>query len=441
MCHDSLPTVASLRAWAQRLLPRVASGREYGQVFVERTASVRATSGGISPAGVSWSQDCGIGVLGVDSGRHRYRGAPLADGPWLDLAGQGLPSLSGDFWRTDSEDLRDRVEQVLSVAASSLPDGGEASRCIIDITLRGHYAHDSQGADGGQLRLGTRLRVEALSHGSGGLARIFERCHLAGLPDPDTLPETVAALHEAARVRASRSADARPAGRQASRVVLRGRVAGALLHEAVGHLAESDNALRGAVAGARLGCRLQIADDPTLLHGYGSVQVDDEGSPALATILVKDGERTIDHLSSKLANSRPGRPTSHGRRQNFRHPAIPRSCNLVVAPSADSSELVEDVEDVEDVDSDTLVLDGFGSAYVEPDTGDVTLLATDGTWRGEPVRDITIRDGVADVLAKCAATSTRVEAPDNLSCIKQGQTIGFGVVSPALLFEGLTWES
>jgi TldD protein len=121
-------------------------------------------------------------------------------------------------------------------------------------------------------------------------------------------------------------------------VVLDPRLAGALVHQTVGHLSEADALARrpdldalmkqGKQIGSGL---LTIGDDGSAASLAGSQTFDDEGSPTRNTLLVQHGV-LVGRLHTRETAGRAGtRPTGNARAASFRHVPEARLTNIYVA--------------------------------------------------------------------------------------------------------------
>lgn len=130
------------------------------------------------------------------------------------------------------------------------------------------------------------------------------------------------------------------------------QTSGTIAHEAFGHGVETDMFLKqraraAEYIGRRVGSPLvNIVDDPTFPGAYGTYFVDDEGQPASATQIIRDGilERGLTDLYSA---SRLGIPRSaNGRRESVQRKAYARMSNTFIAPGRDTrEELLASLED------------------------------------------------------------------------------------------------
>ena len=145
--------------------------------------------------------------------------------------------------------------------------------------------------------------------------------------------------------------DARPSPAGELPVVLAPGAGGVLIHEACGHGLEADTLVKNASvyanrAGERFGSEsVTIVDDGGDVGAWGSVGVDDEGTPAQRTVLFDRGVLT-GHLSDRLSAEKIGHPpTGNGRRQSYAHLPIVRMTNTYLLPGPDDpDEIVRSVE-------------------------------------------------------------------------------------------------
>ncbi len=128
-------------------------------------------------------------------------------------------------------------------------------------------------------------------------------------------------------------------------VILDPILAGVFVHEAFGHLSESDfvyqnEQLRNIMAlGRRFGGRhLNIVDDATIPNLRGSYKYDDEGMPASRTYLIHEGI-LVGRLHSRETAAKMGEPpTGNARAINYHFPPIVRMTNTFIEPGNSSFE-------------------------------------------------------------------------------------------------------
>ncbi|MFC2065748.1 TldD/PmbA family protein [Chloroflexota bacterium] len=136
-------------------------------------------------------------------------------------------------------------------------------------------------------------------------------------------------------------------------VVLDPVLAGVFVHEAFGHLSESDfvyedERMRQIMTlGKKFGSgQLNIIDTATIPGLRGSYKYDDEGVPAAKTYLIQEG-RLVGRLHSReTATKMNEKPTGNARAVNYRYPPIVRMTNTYIEPGAVSFEdMIGDIKE------------------------------------------------------------------------------------------------
>jgi len=219
--------------------------------------------------------------------------------------------------------------------------------------------------------------------------------------------------------------------------------AGTLLHELVGHMAESDLVAAGAspltgLMGATITApALDIFDDPTRVDLAGGFDHDDEGFEARRIQLVEAG-RLRAYLCDREGESRLGAKPGRGRRADWNRPPVSRQSNLVVAPG---KYLPEELEaDLEHA----LVVTRIGGATVDP-VSQRTVLRVERGWeirhgrRRRPLAPCELTGGALGILARI---DSRVGSDPTVDwrlgwCIKDGLPLATGSEAPTLLVERL----
>ncbi|MEJ2188739.1 MAG: metallopeptidase TldD-related protein [Acidobacteriota bacterium] len=224
-------------------------------------------------------------------------------------------------------------------------------------------------------------------------------------------------------------------------VLFSGGTAGALLHELVGHLAESDvfasgaSPLAGLLGATLTATTMDIFDDPTRADLAGSFDCDDEGIAATPIRLVRAGRLEgllCDREGAEQLGTSPGR----GRRAAWNRPPVPRLSNLVISPGATPPEKLE-----ADVDHG-LVVTGIGGATVDPLSAR-TVLRVESGWevfhgrRRRPLAPCELTGSVVEVLARI---DPRIGADPTADwrlgwCVKNGSPLPTGSEAPSILVE------
>ena len=152
-------------------------------------------------------------------------------------------------------------------------------------------------------------------------------------------------------------------------VVMQNGWGGVLVHEAVGHPLEADNIAKkiGAFTG-KLGQKVAnekftMVDDGTLPNKRGTINFDDEGTPAQRNVLIRNGvleKYMTDILSAQQINMER---TGNGRRESFRYIPIPRMTNTFIDKGED------DPEDILASTKSGLYVQSLSGGSVNPITG------------------------------------------------------------------------
>ncbi len=122
-------------------------------------------------------------------------------------------------------------------------------------------------------------------------------------------------------------------------VVLDPVLAGVFVHEAFGHLSESDFVYenermhRIMTLGRQFGStELNIVDGAAIPGLRGSYKYDDEGVPAVETYLIWEGKLVGRLHSRETAAKMKEKPTGNARAINYRYPPIVRMTNTFIVP-------------------------------------------------------------------------------------------------------------
>ena len=136
-------------------------------------------------------------------------------------------------------------------------------------------------------------------------------------------------------------------------VVLDPILAGVFVHEAFGHLSESDfiyenDRMRDIMTlGKEFGQKhLDIVDSAAAPGLRGSFKYDDEGTPSHKTYLIREG-RLVGRLHSRETAAKMGeQPTGNARAINYRFPPIVRMTNTYIEPkSTRFDDMISDIKE------------------------------------------------------------------------------------------------
>ena len=171
-------------------------------------------------------------------------------------------------------------------------------------------------------------------------------------------------------------ADYCPAGNMM--VAIENGFGGVIFHEACGHSLEASSVAIGAsqMAG-KLGqqianVKVTAIDDGTIPGAWGSVNIDDEGTPTQRNVLIENGILK-SYMIDRLGSRRMGLPmTGNGRRQGYTYETTSRMTNTFIANGTDKNE--EIIASIEN----GLYCRKMGGGSVNPLTGAFNFAVTEG---------------------------------------------------------------
>jgi TldD protein len=219
---------------------------------------------------------------------------------------------------------------------------------------------------------------------------------------------------------------------------------GILLHEAVGHGLEADfnrkktSAFSGLIGEAVASELCTIVDDGTIPRRRGSLNVDDEGEPTERTVLIENGilrGYLSDFLNAGLMKTRR---TGNGRRQSYKHIALPRMTNTFMLSGPDTKE-----EIIRSVKRGLYAVQ-FGGGQVDITSGEFAFttseayLIEDGKITA-PVKGATLRGNGPEALKHVNAVGNDLELDQGVGvCGKDGQSVPVGVGLPTIKIAEMT---
>lgn len=259
--------------------------------------------------------------------------------------------------------------------------------------------------------------------------------------------EAVRGKHDMARTAAARARellDAEPVKGGVYTVVINPSLAGVFVHEAFGHLSESDFVYENEEAqkAMRMGRRfgrplLNIADSGVEVPGGdlpGTHGYDDEGVPMKRTQLVKDGVLVGRLHSRETAAKLKEEPTGNARAQDYNHPPLVRMRNTFIEPGETSFEdMISDVKlgvyALKSRGGQTCLGNfSFSSAYA--------YMIRDGKV-AEPVRDVILAGNLFETLENVTAVGDDFRWDNSGRCGKDGQSMPVGMGSPHVRIENV----
>ena len=235
---------------------------------------------------------------------------------------------------------------------------------------------------------------------------------------------------------------AAPAGEMP--VVLGAGWPGVLLHEAIGHGLEGDfNRKETSAFSGKIGQRVAsdectIIDSGILPNRRGSLNIDDEGTPAQENVLIENGilkGYMQDKLNARLMGVQP---TGNGRRESFAHLPIPRMTNTyMLAGKYAHEEIIASVKK-------GIYAENFRGGQVDITNGKFVFSASDAFLieNGkitQPVKGVTLIGDGPTVLTKVSMVGNNLKFDQGMGvCGKDGQNLPVGIGQPTLKVDSLT---
>ncbi|MBN1466892.1 TldD/PmbA family protein [candidate division KSB1 bacterium] len=228
-------------------------------------------------------------------------------------------------------------------------------------------------------------------------------------------------------------------------VVLGPGVTGILLHEAIGHGMEADFNRKGiSTYSTMIGKKVaepfvNIIDEGITPRQLGSVNVDDEGVPGQATMLVENGILT-SYLHDRISAKHYGvKPTGNGRRQSYQHYPIPRMRNTyMLAGKSTPEEVIKSVKK-------GIYVEDISNGQVKIGEGDFAFYVSQGKMIEEgaltrPVKDINIMGNGPKMLQNVTmvANDLKLHEGGTGACGKDGQSMPVSFGLPTCLVKSMT---
>ena len=440
------------------------SGADYAEFFLEDTESNRIQMLDGKVENAAYTRLCGAGVRVLEGTRSAYAyTADTGARALMDTARAAAAAL-GEAGKTPSGEIvfsassfhmpvvrafdtignADRVvltrEAALAAKAVS-PEVTQVVASYFDLVQRvtivssdGVFAYDE--------RPRTRVAVQAVAMREGEAQTGFEGPGCAGGFEvyKDRI-DAAQAGHTAAEAAVTMlHAPDCPAGFVP--VVINGGFGGVIFHEACGHSLEATAVGRGnSVFCGKLGTKIaadcvSAVDDGTLPGEWGSLNIDDEGTPARRNLLIENGILK-GYLIDKLGARRMGMPvTGSSRRQGYMFAPTSRMTNTFICAGGD------DAEEMISSMAEGLYAKRMGGGSVNPATGEFNFSVAEGYWikNGEivtPVRGATLVGKGSEVLLRIDRVGPRMWMAQGM-CGSLSGSVPTNVGQPRIRVSGIT---
>ena len=241
---------------------------------------------------------------------------------------------------------------------------------ILIANTEGTYAQDRQ--------IRTRMTIAAVADlGSGTQTGSCNPGRRMGLEVFDSVIDPKATgIHAAKQAITMAGAGYCPAG--VMPVAIGNGFGGVIFHEACGHGLEASSVAYGqSVFAGKLGqqianTKVTAIDDGTIPNAWGSINIDDEGTPAQRNVLIENGVLK-SYMIDKMGGRRMGMPsTGNARRQSYAYTPTSRMTNTYIAPGEDKNEdIISSIEY-------GLYAAAMGGGSVNPVTGEFNFSVNEG---------------------------------------------------------------
>ncbi len=445
------------------LTAAVSTGAGFAELFAENNSknNIGITNGIVERANSGTNRGCGIRIINKERVIYVYTNN-MTYNNLIRIAREGAAAVKGDtkhdiivFNRLDSGNAHPII---------SMPDTIEKKK-IIDFLMRGHSrasAYDSlitqtglsyldsvqdvliantEGLWAEDRRVRTRISVSAVASNESekqtgyfgpGALQGFEFCE-------NTDIEAIA--EEASRCAVTMlKADNCPSGKMP--VVMDNGFGGVIFHEACGHgLEAAAISKKASVFTDKLGEKIAsekvtAIDDGTIPNMWGSINIDDEGTPSRKNVLIEKGI-----LKSYMTDRYNGgiigmAPTGNSRRESYKLVPVSRMTNTYIAAGTDKKE---------DIIANTeygLYAKYMGGGSVNPASGDFNFAVNEAyiIRNGkicEPVRGATLIGKGSVVLKNIDMVSDNVALAEGM-CGASSGSIPVCVGQPMLRVQNIT---
>ncbi len=305
---------------------------------------------------------------------------------------------------------------------------------ILIATSEGIYAEDRQ--------IRTRLIVTAVAEKNGetqtGACRPGRRMGMEMFEHEVSARDT--GIHAAKQAVTMAGAGYCPAG--VMPVAIGNGFGGVIFHEACGHSLEATSVAYGTSQFAgKLGQqianpKLTAIDDGTIPNAWGSINIDDEGTPSRKNVLIENGILKT-YMIDKFNGRRMGMaPTGSARRQSYAYTTTSRMTNTYIAEgNDDNDEIIASIEY-------GLFAKEMGGGSVNPATGEFNFAVNEGylVRNGkicEPVRGASLVGKGSDVIMNIDMIGTNLDLGQGM-CGSSSGSIPTNVGQPLIRVSSIT---
>ena len=240
---------------------------------------------------------------------------------------------------------------------------------ILIANTEGLYAQDRQ--------IRTRIAIDVVADkGDGAQTGGFRPGRRMGMEMFDIIDPKAVGIRAAKQAVTMAGAGYCPAG--VMPVAIDNGFGGVIFHEACGHSLEASSVAYGqSQFTGKLGEKIAnekvtAIDDGTIPNAWGSINIDDEGTPAQKNVLIENGVLK-SYMIDKFNGRRMGMAsTGNSRRQSYAYTPTSRMTNTYIAPGTDKNEdIIASIEY-------GLYAKDMGGGSVNPVTGEFNFSVNEG---------------------------------------------------------------
>ncbi len=325
-----------------------------------------------------------------------------------------------------AKDYNDAITQVTGTLL-------DVDHNILIANTEGLYAQDRQ--------IRTRISVSAVAEVNGETQTgICSPGRRMGLEMFDTIDPKNVGIHAAKQAVTMAGAGYCPAG--VMPVAIDNGFGGVIFHEACGHSLEAASVAYGrSQFVGKLGEKIAnekvtAIDDGTIPNAWGSINFDDEGTPARKNVLIEKGVLK-SYMVDKFNGRRMGmESTGNARRESYAYTPTSRMTNTYIAPGTDKN------EDIIGSMEYGLYAKEMGGGSVNPVTGDFNFAVTEGyiVRNGkicEPVRGASLVGKGSEIIQNIDMVGSQLEMGQGM-CGSSSGSVPTNVGQPMIRVSSIT---
>ncbi len=324
---------------------------------------------------------------------------------------------------------KDYSEQIVQVKGSLL----DVDHKILIANTDGTYAQDRQ--------IRTRLMMSAVAEVNGETQTgTFNPGRRMGMEMFELIDPKTVGIHAARQAVTMAGAGYCPAG--VMPVAIDNGFGGVIFHEACGHSLEASSVAYGTSQfTGKLGQKIAnekvtAIDDGTIPGAWGSINIDDEGTPAQKNVLIENGVLKT-YMIDKLNGRRMGMAsTGSARRQSYAYTPTSRMTNTYIAAGTDRNEdIISSIEF-------GLYAKEMGGGSVNPVTGEFNFAVNEGYLirNGkicEPVRGASLVGKGSEIIQNIDMVGTELDMGQGM-CGSSSGSIPTNVGQPLIRVSSIT---